>query len=460
MYYLKHPYATRSLLALAADALCILGIAVLAWTALEPAYSLGQHVALSSVLFFGMVFALLYNGAYSPRALGNFQHTTLATLCTMGMGLLVGAFLYFFVHVPSDGVRTLAFAAGVFFPIFILERTLLGFALSRPGVESRVLILGASDLGLEIAHQLAQHPGAGITPVGFLTDELAYQQSGARFEGFPVLGRVHELEKILEQARVDRVIVASKNRAEHFPEDQLLAAKMRGVRIESGVSYYERLLGRVYMRDLRPSYLVFADSAFRMSRVGELFMRGLDFVAAGLGLLIASPVLGISALIIKAESEGPVFFRQERVGRHGKPFRMVKLRSMRQDAEVGTGAVFAAKNDDRITRFGHFIRKTRLDEVPQLWNILCGDMSLVGPRAERETFGQVLGDKYRYFGLRSSVKPGLTGWAQTRFGYVNDFEAYEQKISLDLYYLRHRSVWMDLMILMQTVKTVLHFRGM
>jgi lipopolysaccharide/colanic/teichoic acid biosynthesis glycosyltransferase len=148
------------------------------------------------------------------------------------------------------------------------------------------------------------------------------------------------------------------------------------------------------------------------------------------------------------------------VGQHGKLFRMVKLRSMRQDAEVGTGAVFAAKNDDRITRFGHFLRKTRLDEVPQLWNILRGDMSLVGPRAEREAFGQVLNEKYLYFGLRSSVKPGLTGWAQTRFGYVNDFEAYEQKISLDLYYLMHRSVMMDLMILLQTVKTVLHFRGM
>lgn len=460
MYYLNHPYAKRTVLAFATDLVCILGISILAWVFLKPEYSATNHLFLSALLGIGMVGALLYNGAYSPRALGNFERTTVATLCTMGMGLVVGAILYFFVHVPSDGVRTLAFAAGIFFPVFMIERALVGLFLRRPGIESRILLLGASDLGLEVATHLRENPGSGITPVGFLSDELAYQQHGAVFEGFPVLGQMHELEKVVENARIDRIIVASKNRTEHFPKDQLLAAKMSGVRVESGVSYYERLLGRVYMRDLRESYLVFSQGGFRMSRVGEAFKRGVDILGSGIGLLLASPAILICSVIIRAESKGPAFFRQERVGRNGETFYMVKLRSMRQDAEAGTGAVFAAKNDDRITRFGRFIRKTRLDELPQLWNILCGDMSLVGPRAERDAFGQVLSEKYPYFSLRSSVKPGLTGWAQTRFGYVNDFEAYEQKISLDLYYLMHRSTMMDLGILLHTVKTVLHFRGL
>lgn len=461
MYYLNNPYTKRTLLALGIDAVFIIGISGLAWFFLEPQYSAAQHIVLTLTLLIGMIFSLLYNGAYSPRAFGNFERTTVATLCAMGMGLLVGAFVYFFVDMPNDGVRTLAFVAGIFFPVFMIERSLLGVCLTSPRIESRVLILGASDLGLEIARTLQAHPGSGIVPVGFLSDELAYeQQHSAQFEGFPVLGRLHELEKIVESVGIDRIIVASKNRAEQFPEDQLLAAKIRGVRVESGVHYFERLLGRVYTRDLRPSYLIFAGNGFQMSRAGELFKRMIDVVAAGLGLLAASPILAVCGVIIKLESKGPVFFRQERLGLHGKLFKMVKLRSMLQDAETKTGAVFASKNDSRITSFGHFIRKTRLDEVPQLWNILRGEMSLVGPRAEREAFYEVLDEKYAYFGMRSSVKPGLTGWAQTRFGYVNDFEAYEQKISLDLYYLIHRSTLLDLLILVQTFKTVLHFRGM
>jgi lipopolysaccharide/colanic/teichoic acid biosynthesis glycosyltransferase len=165
-------------------------------------------------------------------------------------------------------------------------------------------------------------------------------------------------------------------------------------------------------------------------------------------------------LAIKLESPGPVLYRQRRLGKDDKPFMMNKLRSMRIDAESESGPVFTSDVDDRITRTGYLIRQTRLDELPQLWNVLRGDMSLVGPRAERPEFVETLSESYPYFSLRTSVRPGVTGWAQTRYGYVNNVEAYEDKLALDLYYLKYRSFLLDLMILAQTVKTVLHFRGM
>jgi lipopolysaccharide/colanic/teichoic acid biosynthesis glycosyltransferase len=165
-------------------------------------------------------------------------------------------------------------------------------------------------------------------------------------------------------------------------------------------------------------------------------------------------------LAIKLESPGPVLYRQRRLGKDDKPFMMNKLRSMRRDAESESGAVFTSDDDDRITRIGYFIRQTRLDELPQIWNVLRGEMSLVGPRAERPEFVEILSDSYPYYGLRTSVRPGVTGWAQTRYGYVNNVEAYEDKLALDLYYLKYRSFLLDLTILAQTVRTVLHFRGM
>ncbi len=188
--------------------------------------------------------------------------------------------------------------------------------------------------------------------------------------------------------------------------------------------------------------------------------RGLDLICGSVLLAVALIPLGIAAVAIKLESPGPVLYRQRRLGKGDKPFIMNKLRSMRNDAESDCGAVFTSDDDDRITRTGYFIRRTRLDELPQLWNVLRGEMSLVGPRAERPEFAETLSDSDAYYSFRISVRPGITGWAQTRYGYVNNVEAYEEKLALDLHYLKDRSILLDLTILAQTIKTVLHFRGM
>jgi len=234
---------------------------------------------------------------------------------------------------------------------------------------------------------------------------------------------------------------------------------MQGVRVESGISYLERLSGRIYMRDLRASYLVFGPG-FSRSWLSRVSQRSLDIVGSLIMLTGALPVLALAAIAIKLESPGSVLFRQCRLGKDDKPFMMNKLRSMRENAEAGSGAVFTSDDDDRITRVGYFIRRTRLDELPQLWNVLRGEISLVGPRAERPEFVEMLSQRYRYYHYRTSVRPGITGWAQTRYGYVNNVEVYEEKLALDLYYLKYRSVLFDLTILAQTIKTVLHFRGM
>jgi lipopolysaccharide/colanic/teichoic acid biosynthesis glycosyltransferase len=214
----------------------------------------------------------------------------------------------------------------------------------------------------------------------------------------------------------------------------------------------------VYIRDLRPSYLIFSDG-FRTSRPAVFAKRGIDIALSAAGLLIASPLLLLCAIAIRLESPGSVFFAQERVGKGGKLFSVWKLRSMYVDAEAECGPVWTQPDDLRVTRIGKILRKTRMDEVPQLWNVLKGEMSLVGPRPERPEFVESLSLRYPYFALRESLKPGVTGWAQIQKGYVNAVEEFEEKLALDIYYMKYRSTRMDLLILWKTAKTMLLMGG-
>ena len=304
---------------------------------------------------------------------------------------------------------------------------------------------------------MRERSNLGARLVGFLSDEATHQR--ATIEGVPVLGKVHEIEKIVDNERIDRIVVASKSRSEYFPSEELLAAKLGGRHVESGVAFYERITGRVYLRDLRPSYLIFTRRLPRGPRSRRWLKQALDVAVSAVGLLLVAPVLGLCALAIRLDSPGPILYRQERVGQRGRMFRVCKLRSMRHRAEDETGAVFSREDDDRITRVGRILRKTRLDELPQLWNVLVGDMSLVGPRPERPEFVDALSERYPYFRLRSALKPGLTGWAQIRHGYVNDVDGFEEKLALDLYYMKYRSFVMDLLILWKTAKTMVLLHG-
>jgi len=451
LYYLRSVYAARSIAAALLDATCLVCAFALTWLFVQPQLP-GIHHAMLTLVSVGISCALLFfNGAYTPGTLGDGQRTTMSILATMGLGLAAAVILYFLVPVPKGVNSTLASAAGIFFPLMFVARMVFRLLLGTALLTMNVVVIGATDLGHRIGQMLHQRREAG--------DDLALQEREARFETFPVIGQVHELEKILADRSVDYVVVASKDRHEHFPEATLMRAKMSGVRIESGVSFLERLSGRIYMRDLRLNYLIFGEGFLR-GRVYRTTQRSLDLLGASFLLALSLPALCIAAVAIKLESPGPILYRQRRLGKDDKTFMMYKLRSMKEDAESASGAVFTSDDDDRITGTGYFIRRMRLDELPQLWNVLRGEMSLVGPRAERPEFAEMLSEHYRYYCYRTSVLPGITGWAQTRYGYVNNVEAYEEKLALDLYYLKYRSLLLDLTILAQTVKTVLHFRGL
>jgi exopolysaccharide biosynthesis polyprenyl glycosylphosphotransferase len=377
-------------------------------------------------------------------------------IAVMGLAFLLAVAVHHFAQLPSGAIEAMGDTAALYFPLLLVERSALRIASSLTPFTERLLIVGASDLGIAIAQFAIDHRKLGTKLVGFLSDELAHERSF--IEGVPVLGKVHQVEKIVDGFDIDRIVVASKGRNEHFPAEELLNQKLQGVTIESGISFYERVSGRVYIRDLHPSYLIFSDG-FRTNRVAAFEKRAIDIAVSAIGLLVMSPLLLLCAIAIRLDSPGSVFFAQERVGKCGKLFFVWKLRSMRSDAEAECGPVWTQTDDGRVTRVGKFLRKTRLDEAPQLWNVLKGEMSLVGPRPERPEFVESLSVRYPYFALRESLKPGVTGWAQIQKGYVNEVEEFEEKLALDIYYMKYRSTVMDLLILWKTARTMLLMSG-
>ena len=453
---LPNRYAHRAVIAAIADALCFAAAAYAAWHVTDPPFSALAYGAATAVGAFGCFAALYYTDAYGLRALSNGRDFFRSTIVAMGIAFALAILIYHFVPMPPGSLRAMAHTAAVYFPLLLLARQAFRITSSLTPFTERLLIVGASDLGVATARAALDCRRLGTQLVGFLSDELTHERSS--IGGVPVLGKIHQLEKVVDKFEIDRIIVASKDRNEHFPADELLRLKLRGVTVESGVSFYERVSGRVYIRDLHPSYLIFSEG-FRTSRLAAFEKRALDIAVSVIGLLIASPFLLLSAIAIRLDSPGPVFYRQTRVGKDGKRFSIRKLRSMRNGAESESGPVWTQSNDDRVTRVGRALRRVRLDEVPQLWNVLKGEMSLVGPRPERPEFVESLSVRYPYFALRSSLKPGITGWAQIQHGYVNEVEGFEEKLAFDIYYMKYRSTVTDLLILWKTTKTVVKMSG-
>jgi len=257
---------------------------------------------------------------------------------------------------------------------------------------------------------------------------------------------------------VHRVIVAVPDRRGTTPMKELLELRMQGVKIEEAASWLEKISGKIEVENLYPSWLVF-NEGFRRSAVFVLVRRVLSIIISLIGLLLALPLLPFVALAVRLDSEGPVFYTQTRVGKRGRLFKVVKFRTMRQDAESSSGAQWAADNDPRITRVGRFLRMSRLDEIPQLWCVLKGDMAFVGPRPERPEFIEGLSKEIPYYGVRHMVRPGVTGWAQIKYKYGSTIEDAREKLQYDLYYIKHASIGLDLLIMFQTVKIVILGRG-
>ena len=324
---------------------------------------------------------------------------------------------------------------------------------SDPHLEDRILIVGTGTLAQTVARQIrAQHDFA-YRIVGFIEDPAAGDNGGAA----PVLGAPADLARLIDCYRVDRVVVGLADRRGRLPIQELLHAKLSGVCVEDAATTYERITGKILVDDLKPSWLIFSDG-FQASRLTRVAKRMFDLVCALIGSMLALPLMALTAIAVRLDSPGPIFYCQERVGENGRPFTLCKFRSMRTDAEKGT-PIWAKDRDDRVTRVGRFIRLTRLDELPQFWNVLRGDMSFVGPRPERPFFVQQLETVIPFYAARHAVKPGVTGWAQVKYRYGASVEDALEKLRYDLYYIKHRSLVFDLTILLDTVKVIIARKG-
>jgi exopolysaccharide biosynthesis polyprenyl glycosylphosphotransferase len=444
-----------SVIFLALCAACLAGVWSVASGPSGSAVAAGTALALS-VIGLG---ALYFHDAYDPRVvptLGRFALRLPRSLVTMAVPLVPLCVL-----APSSRAPVTITVLAMLWLIPAV-RAISYAAMRSQRFVRRVLILGTSPLALRLAEEMTAR-AFWCRIVGLVDGATG---DGASPPPWPVLGPLERLDKIIEEVRPHRIIAALGERRRQLPVGPLLEARLRGITVEDGVVVYERLTGKLAIEWLTPSPLIFADG-LRPAPVALAVARGLSLVASVVGLVAFGPLLGVIALLIRLDSPGPVFFVQERVGLGGKRFKLVKFRTMHPAG--GPCSEWVRDNRDRITRIGRWLRKFRLDELPQFINILRGDMNLVGPRPHPVSnfalFVTVLRncaewcEQIPYYSLRLMIRPGLTGWAQVRYRYANDLEEEVEKTCYDLYYIKHLSLWLDLRILLDTVKTVLAGHG-
>ena len=321
--------------------------------------------------------------------------------------------------------------------------------IGLPIFRERVYVLGCGQRARTVVETLRVRRDAGMEVVGWEGESEAPGQ----LDRFAADLRAFRKPK----PGVDRVVVAMEDRRESMPLRELLDLRLRGVVIENSSTLLERLSGKLPLDGLSPSTLIFTEG-FRMNASQQLFRRLLSFAVSLLALVICLPFIPLIVLAVRLSSPGPILFCQTRVGRRGHPFTAYKFRTMRKDAEA-QGAVWAAQDDPRVTSVGRFLRSTRLDEIPQLWNVLRGEMAFVGPRPERPEFVEWLSQEIPFYDLRHMIRPGITGWAQVRYRYGASLEETKRKLEYDLYYIKHQSIGLDLFIMFETIKTVILRRG-
>ncbi|WP_394826578.1 TIGR03013 family XrtA/PEP-CTERM system glycosyltransferase [Pendulispora albinea] len=408
------------------------------------------HIAKKALLV-GLIVqgAAYYAGMYELHGLQSARAVFGGMLKTLALASVILWGLFY-------AVRPLEIGRGIFLPaiacmavIIPSWRLLYNRISSNAGFLRRTLILGNGDLAREIAMLIREGPDFGLELVGMLSRDRA--SSPERDSG--VIGTYSELREIVERQDIRFVIVAYPDRRGTLPVEQLLEVKFRGVEVEEGVSFYERIAGKIFVRELKPSQLIFAEG-FTSRPTTRRLKRIFDVIVATIGIVLSAPLMILTAIAIKLDSPGPILYTQERAGEFGRLFTILKFRSMRTDAEKN-GAQFAKENDDRVTMVGRFIRKTRLDELPQLWNVLRGDMSMVGPRPERPVFIEQLDQQVPFFKQRLYVKPGVTGHAQVRCKYGATADDMIEKLQYDLYYIKSYSLLFDLSIMLDTIKVVL-----
>jgi sugar transferase (PEP-CTERM system associated) len=396
------------------------------------------------------------SNSYDARSIRSRSDELLRLTQAMGAGAIILALVYTVYPAFLIG-RGVFLISVVLIVLFVLSsRVVLDSTWQFTMPQQRVLIFGTTDLGMMVAQELERRKDLNLELTGFISTHGTEGRQSGIAEQY-VCGIPEHLEEIVTTRNISRVVVALEDRRGTLPIRELVTLRVKGIYIEDAHSMISALTGRVWLGLVRPSWFVFSEG-FRRSRITLFVKRTMDVFCGLIGLIFAAPVMALIAVVVKLDSKGPVIYRQERTGYRDKPFEVLKFRSMRTDAE-SNGIQWAQVNDPRTTRVGTVLRKYRLDELPQLINILRGDMSFVGPRPERPSFVEQLRKEIPYYDERHSVRPGLTGWAQVEYHYGSTIEDTKRKLEYDLFYLKNLSVFFDIAILLKTCRIVLNGYG-
>tara|TARA_B100000678_G_scaffold57638_2_gene46457 strand:+ start:898 stop:2283 length:1386 start_codon:yes stop_codon:yes gene_type:complete len=397
--------------------------------------------------------SLVSVGAYGPEALRSPRYAFARAMVALSIGGVALAVIDFVLPTVGLWRSTLLYALGIGLFLVGAVRIALSHAVDREGFKRRVVVLGAGARAARLK-ELAAREDSGFIIAGFISMSEAHRvlpEAIAREQ----LG---DMGTYVARLRASEVVLALEERRNALPLADLLRVRTRGIPVQEVTSFLERETGRLDLDTLNPSWLIFSDGFSAGRRYSSVAKRAFDIVVSSLLLIVSLPVIALFAVLVKLDSKGPAFFRQQRVGLYGRPFTVLKLRSMRTDAEKD-GARWASENDPRITRLGRFIRKVRIDELPQTWSVLKGEMSFVGPRPEVPQFVSDLEDKLPYYAERHMVKPGITGWAQINYPYGASIEDSRHKLEYDLYYAKNYTPFLDLLILLQTLRVILYPEG-
>jgi sugar transferase (PEP-CTERM system associated) len=419
---------------------------------------LAQRVIPKALIFAFVIQVCFYYGElYDLRILSDRREISVRLMQALGAAsfTLAGIFFWF----PSLVIGRGVFVTAVFLVIwsvvgwrFIFERVTRSL-----GPRERLLLVGTNAAAIALARELHEHRvRLGVEIVGFIDPDPS--RVGLPLVNPGIVGTIEDIPSVVRLRGVDRVVVSLADGRGTLPMHKLLDMKLAGVRFDHLASVYESYTGKIAVENLRPSWLIFSEG-FRCSRRTAALKRVIDVALAAVGLVLGAPLMLAVALAVRCSSRGPILYRQARVGRGGQTFTIYKFRSMRVDAEASTGPVWAQTRDPRVTPVGGHLRRMRLDELPQLLNVLFGNMSFVGPRPERPEFVSTLSNQIPFYRQRHVVRPGVTGWAQVRYAYGASAEDALQKLQYDLYYIKNMTLSLDLFIILLTIKTVIQHRG-
>ena len=400
---------------------------------------------------------LYFYDLYDYTVMGNRRELLLRLVQALGIAWALLAFVFYFAPPLMIGRGVSVISVPIVLVLLLTWRILIHFLTGHPEIGEKILVVGTGQAAYDTAQAVWERRDAGYRIAGFVTENGSKPKD--LHAKMNLLGSANNLEEVIKTERINRVVIAVRERRGTFPTEALLRMSLAGnVNIEECTSFFERITGKVHIDMLRPSWLIFAGRK-RDTKLGTAVREVIHRFMALIGLIVSLPVALLTIILIKLESKGTIFYRQERVGKNGKIFQVIKFRSMRTDAEADGKPVWATDDDDRTTRVGRVIRKIRVDEIPQFWNIIKGEMSFVGPRPERPHFVRQLAKEIPFYDHRHLVAPGLTGWAQIKYPYGASVADARQKLEYELYYIKNQSLALDLIIVFETVKTVLFGRG-